>query len=151
NRDTNWRPRERLLYDPSSMKIADRTNAAGPSTHPLSGPGLVKAKLSLLRGRTLHLISGSDPRWSGLFQNADIVSEGAPSGTDPDRIYYGSTNIVLDLDPDRDLRGIDPGDISRVLALDPHLRLRALRAARREAAQRASGPLDTISAEISVK
>lgn len=132
------------------MNIADPSEPR--DARPAARPGLAKAKLPpLLRSRTLHLLSGSDPRWAGLFEAADIVSEGAPRGVDPERVYYGSTNILLVVDLDRDRGARDPAHLARVAALDPHLRVRALRAARREAAQRACGPLGTISAEISMK
>jgi hypothetical protein len=40
--------------------------------------------------------------------------------------------------------------LAGAVALDPHVRLRAMRVARREAAQRAHGPLDRVRTEITV-
>jgi hypothetical protein len=40
--------------------------------------------------------------------------------------------------------------LAGAIALDPHVRLRAVRTARREAQQRAQGPLDSLRAEITV-
>ena len=106
-----------------------------------AGPGLAKTRQPpLLHVRTLTLLAGSDARWKVLFDAADIVSEGAPRGEAASRRYFGSTNIVLLLKPER------PGEtlerLAELAAHDPHVRLRAMRVARREAAQRAWGPLD---------
>ena len=40
--------------------------------------------------------------------------------------------------------------LAGIVAADPHVRLRAMRLARREAAQRAMGPLDRVLTEITV-
>jgi hypothetical protein len=118
-------------------------------TPPEGRPGLKKTQRPpLLLTRTLLLRTGSDARWKALFERADIVSEGAPSGLDPHRRYYGSTNIVLEVGPERP--GEDLAQLTAVIARDPHARLRALRAARFEAAQRACGELVRMLAEVSV-
>jgi hypothetical protein len=116
---------------------------------PVRRPGLAKTrKAPLFAGRTLVLLSSSDARWAELFENADVVSEGAPCARGDARIYYGSTNILLSLPLDR--VGQTPEYLAAAVARDPHVRVRALRAARREAAQRAQGPLDRLTAEITV-
>jgi hypothetical protein len=99
-----------------------------------------------LTQKTVHLIASSDARWALLFEKADIVSEGASRDVGARRAYFGSTNILLLTDE------LFPGagDLARIAANDPHLRLRAVRTARREAAQRAGGPLDRLHAEITV-
>jgi hypothetical protein len=112
-------------------------------------PGLAKTRSApLYRARTVELVSGCDARWQELFDSADVVSEGAPRGEDPHREYFGSTDIVLLVHPERP--GDDIGTIADLVARDPHVRIRALRMARREAAQRAMGPLDRMWSEISV-
>jgi hypothetical protein len=114
------------------------------------GPGLAKTRSApLYRARTVALVSGCDARWQALFDSADVVSEGAPRGEDPHREYFGSTDIVLLIHPERP--GDDIGALADLVARDPHVRVRALRMARREAAQRAMGPLDRMWSEISVK
>jgi hypothetical protein len=116
---------------------------------PWRRPGLAKThKAPLFAGRTFVLFSSSDARWAELFENADVVSEGAPRPSGDERVYYGSTNILLSLPPER--AGQTPETMAAAVARDPHVRLRALRAARREAAQRAQGPLDRLTAEITV-
>jgi hypothetical protein len=113
------------------------------------GPGLAKTRAApLYRARTVRLVSGCDARWQALFDGADVVSEGAPRGEDPHREYFGSTDIVLLVQPER--TGDDLETIADLVARDPHVRVRALRMARREAAQRAMGPLDRMWSEISV-
>jgi hypothetical protein len=114
------------------------------------GPGLAKTRgVPLYRTRTVQLVSGCDARWQALFDSADVVSEGSPRGEDPHREYFGSTDIVLLVAPERP--GVGLQEIADLMARDPHVRVRALRMARREAAQRAMGPLDRMWSEISVK
>jgi hypothetical protein len=84
-----------------------------------------------------------------LFEKADVVSEGAPRGEGSERAYFGSSDIVLPVPSDRN--GPTLEDLARAVAKDPHVRVRALRMARREAAQRANGPLDCMRAEITVR
>ena len=115
-----------------------------------SRPGVAKTKNApLLRTRTLVLVAGSDARWKALFESADIVSEGAPSGEDPSRLYYGSTDIILRVKPDR--TGETVSSLTTLASADPHVRLRAMRLARVEAAQRASGPLARVESQITVQ
>jgi hypothetical protein len=115
-----------------------------------NGPGLAKTRaVPLYRTRTVQLVSGCDARWQALFDSADIVSEGAPRGEDPHREYYGSTDILLLIQPEPPANELEK--IADLVAHDPHVRVRALRMARREAAQRAMGPLDRMWSEISVK
>lgn len=99
--------------------------------------------------KTLKLVAGSDVRWKALFERADIVSEGAPSGEDPTRHYYGSTDIILRVEPDRE--GEDVTTLTTLASADPHVRVRAMRLARIEAAQRATGPLGRFEGQITVQ
>jgi hypothetical protein len=112
------------------------------------GPGLAKAaRPPLVTQKTVRLVASSDARWAELFEKADIVSEGAPRDVGSQRAYFGSTDIVLLAGQERPRPGTD---LASVAARDPHVRLRAVRTARREAAQRAGGPLDKLHAEITV-
>jgi hypothetical protein len=83
-----------------------------------------------------------------LFEKADIVSEGAPRGEGDERAYFGSSDIVLRVRPERS--GVTMESLAGAISMDPHVRLRAVRTARREAQQRAQGPLDCLRAEITV-
>src|SRR5450432_2851444 len=108
---------------------------------PLRGPGLAKAqKPPLVTQKTMRLVTSSDARWAELFEKADIVSEGAPRDVGAQRSYFGSTDIVL-VAGEKEHHG-STADLVSIAACDPHVRLRAVRMARREAAQRAGGPLD---------
>ena len=114
-----------------------------------AGPGLAKTKRPpLVTQRTVRLMASSDSRWRELFENANVVSEGAPTGENSERTYFGSTNIILPVHPERPGETLD--HLTSIAARDPHVRVRALRVARREAEQRASGPLAPLRAEISV-
>jgi len=113
------------------------------------GPGLAKTKRPpLYTVRSAVLVAGSDARWKAAFEEADVVSEGAASGVDPSRRYFGSTDILLLVQPER--AGDDVRTLVKIIAADPHVRLRAVRLACREAAQRALGPLDRVETEITV-
>ena len=116
---------------------------------PAQGPGLTKTRIApLFHSRTLLLVASSDARWARLFEKADIVSEGAPRGEGDDRAYFGSSDILLFVRPER--QGDSMDRLAGAIAQDPHVRLRAVRMARREAQQRAQGPLDSLRAEITV-
>jgi hypothetical protein len=120
-----------------------------PPAQPALTPGLAKANQApLFMSRSFVLLASSDARWAELFENADIVSEGAPRVVGEQRIYYGCTDIVLPVPCER--AGQTTASLAAAVARDPHVRVRALRAARREAAQRAQGPLDRLTAEITV-
>jgi hypothetical protein len=76
------------------------------------------------------------------------MSEGAARGEGSDRSYFGSSNIILLIAPEGPEQTVQT--LAGAVALDPHVRLRAMRVARREAAQRAHGPLDRVRTEITV-
>jgi hypothetical protein len=114
-----------------------------------SRPGLAKTKRPpVVNQRSFRLIASSDARWGELFENADVVSEGAPRGEGSERAYFGSSDIILLVRPERAYETLE--QVARVAATDPHVKLRAVRTARREAAQRARGPIDRLRAEVTV-
>jgi hypothetical protein len=120
-----------------------------PKDRPERRPGLAKTtRVDLFHSRTLRLVASSDARWGELFDTADVMSEGAPRGEGNDRSYFGSSNIILLIAPEAPDQTVQ--SLAGAVARDPHVRLRAMRLARREAAQRASGPLDRVRAEITV-
>ncbi|AUX32715.1 MULTISPECIES: hypothetical protein [Sorangium] len=111
----------------------------------LPGPGLAKVKRPpLLQRRHVELVACSAGRLHALFDGADVVSEGGTRSEGGALVYYGSTSLLVALPSDAPLAA----PLDRALALDPHLRLRALRVAQREAAARAGGPLGPMHAEI---
>jgi hypothetical protein len=113
------------------------------------GPGLAKTRRApLFTSRLLRLFSSSDARWSELFETADVVSEGAARSEGSERSYFGSSDIIL-IFPYSSVE-VSREHVASVVALDPHVRLRAMRMARREAAQRANGPLERVRTEITV-
>jgi hypothetical protein len=86
------------------------------------------------------MLSVPDVHWRALFEQADVVSEGAVREEGGDRMWYGSTSVIL---PTR-------GDTARLAVLakyDVHARTRALRAARREACSRAPCLLGRLACE----
>jgi hypothetical protein len=107
-------------------------------------PGLAKARQrSTLGTKTRQFIRTVEASLRGWMDGADIVSEGCMNG---DR-YFGSTSIFLAWH--RAPEGLSyGGDAARALVHDPHLRLRALRLARREAEARATGNLSSVSADL---
>lgn len=109
-----------------------------------SGPGLTKIRAApLLRRRVVELYATSDGEVRELFELADVISEGSARVEGDELVYYGSTSLLLvPADPSL-LR-----ELARVLPLDPHTRVRALRVARREASARAGGALGTIRADL---
>jgi hypothetical protein len=122
------------------------------STASVTRPGLIKVRAApFLQRRTLDLALLPGGRWRDIVDAADVVSEGRTEIEGHRRVYYGSTSVLL---LRRSAGGELPDeDLARLVALvraDPHVRLRVLRIARREAAARAGEPLGTVRAEIDV-
>lgn len=136
------------------------------------GPGIVKARgAPLFAARKMLVVRHSHAQWRDWFDRADIVSEGSARQEDDGRVWYGSTSLVLprgavagasgrSATPNRGQAGVEPVEnegAARLLRLaaqfaerDVHLRLRALRIARREAALRAPSPLGRVVCEIRI-
>jgi hypothetical protein len=114
-----------------------------------SGPGLAKVRtIPLTRRREKLLVAIADGPMRDWLERADIVSEGAvQEGAQPS--YFGTTSIVLPWDAAENTKNATALERG-ALALDPHLRVRALRIARREAEMRAPGALASIRAEIEI-
>jgi len=111
-------------------------------------PGLTKIRgLPLLRRRRVSLVSTLEGRWKELLEAADVVSEGKAKQEGGTLVYYGSTSILITArDPERDI-----AELVRVLAHDPHTRLRVVRMARREATARAGAALGSVRAEVAYR
>ena len=119
----------------------------------LHGPGPVKARaLSLGKTRTLELWQAADYRLRELFEAADVMSEGATRSEPEGATYYGSTSVLL---PFVSQGGAVPkdraADITRLIASDPHARLRAIRIACLEAQVRSGAPIGRVRAELFVR
>jgi hypothetical protein len=117
-------------------------------------PGLAKARgLPFVLARQTLVVRAFGPRWLELFEGADVVSEGSVRVEPGGRIWYGTTSLILPLPRP------DPGEhdgngaalFAAVAARDLHVRLRAVRLARREACLRAPGRLGRLSCEIQVR
>ncbi|WP_242516308.1 hypothetical protein [Sorangium cellulosum] len=111
------------------------------------GPGLAKVQSPpLLQRRRVELVACAAGPLRALFDRADVLSEGSTRDEHGALVYYGSTSLLVTLPQDAPRSTT----LDRALAFDPHLRLRALRVAQREAAARAGGPLGPLHAEIRV-
>jgi hypothetical protein len=97
----------------------------------------------------VELVAASDGRLRELFDGADVVSEGGAREEGGDLVYYGSTSVLLAPPGEPTAEPLE--ELARVAALDPHVRVRAVRIARREASARAGGPLGTLHAELSFR
>jgi hypothetical protein len=105
-------------------------------------PGLAKAgALPSILSRTAVMVLVRDGYWRSLFERADIVSEGAEREESDQRVWYGSTSIILPT-------GADTARFAVLAAYDAHARTRALRAARREACSRAPHPLGRLACDL---
>jgi hypothetical protein len=112
----------------------------------VGGPGLAKARaLPLVIARPTLLLRAQDARWSQLFESADIVSEGGVRNEVHGRVWYGSTSLILQV------KEGDAALLTALAACDLHVRLRAMRAAHREACSRAPSRLGPILCEIRIR
>jgi hypothetical protein len=94
------------------------------------------------------LVRATDGRWRELFERADVISEGGPRDEPQGRMWYGSTSLILPSDEGG--HGGDTAFLAAVAERDIHVRVRALRAAYREASSRAPGRLGRISCEVRI-
>jgi hypothetical protein len=108
-------------------------------------PGLTKIRaVPLLRERRVRLVHALPGRVEELVARADVVSEGATRLEDGAPVYYGTTSLRLPSGAG------DPERVAAVLAVDPTLRVLALRVARRELAARVASEVGTLRAEMAV-
>jgi len=100
-------------------------------------PGLAKTRLSLLSVVRAPRVRSIDARWRALFEMADAVSEGSVREEPGGDFWYGSTSMIVPFP-----EAMSPAEqefLAAVASKDLHVRLRAVRIARREAASRAAG------------
>jgi hypothetical protein len=113
-------------------------------------PGLAKSRgLPLVCARSGTLVRAVDARWRELFDRADVVSEGSVRQEASGRVWYGSTSLILPVDAG-DAPGSDTPLLATLVERDPHVRLRAVRTAHREACSRAPCRLGRFTCEIRV-
>jgi putative component of toxin-antitoxin plasmid stabilization module len=115
-------------------------------------PGLAKVRAPLLvQRRTVELVAAQVGRWGAILEAADVVSEGRTQDEEGARVYYGSTSVLLlKTSAGGTLPDAEVQTLAAILRRDPHVRLRAIRIAHREAQARAGGQLGTLQAEIDV-
>lgn len=119
---------------------------AAMSRSRLPGPGPAKVRgAPLILRRYVELVATSEGRLRELFEVADVISEGSAREEDGRLVYYGSTSLLIR--PGEDAATV--AQLGRLLPFDPHVRIRALRIAHREASSRAGGPIGTLHAELS--
>lgn len=116
-------------------------------------PGLAKTRRQpLVKQRQIQLWQSTDYRWREMFESADVISEGATRDEPDGTVYYGSTSILLALFshggavPDQHLDAV-----TKVVSVDPHARVRAIRIACLEAQLRSGGPIGRVRAEVFVR
>lgn len=103
------------------------------------GPGLAKTQGErALQYRAALLVRGPIAHWAKLIETADVVSEGAMKDDGDIPTWYGSTSLVLMLH-EHDVKNRE--FLASIVTRDPHVRLRAMRIAVREASSRAPAPL----------
>jgi hypothetical protein len=114
-------------------------------------PGLAKARgLPLVLTRRGTFVRAPDPRWRQLFERADAVSEGSVREEDAGRVWYGSTSLILSIDP-AEACGADHPLLAALARRDLHVRLRAVRIAHREACARSPCRLGRFTCEMRVE
>lgn len=110
------------------------------------GPSLAKARAPALVERGGTFVRTSEGRWRELFERADTMSEGAVRVEGGERVWYGSTSLILTLPT-----GTPEEDRTFYLSIaqrDVHVHVHALRCAHREAQSRAPGMLGRVSCEV---
>ena len=96
--------------------------------------------------RSGPFIRTTEGRWRDLFQEADAMSEGGVKDERGERVWYGTTSLILGLPVETPVE-----ERAFLLALarkDVHVHVHALRCAHREAQSRAPGMLGRTVCEV---
>src|SRR4029079_4532391 len=94
--------------------------------------------IPLVQRRLVELCNAHDGRFRDILDTADVMSEGQVSIEDGALVYHGTTSVLLlRRSHGGHLPDLDVDALARVLRSDPHMRLRTLRIAHREATARA--------------
>jgi hypothetical protein len=116
---------------------------------PRRGPSIAKARrVALVSTDRRSRLRVNEPAWRELFDRADAVSEGSCRDEAGERVWYGTTSLILPL-PEH-TTAEERHYLAAVASRDLHVRLRALRYAHKEAQSRAPAPLDRSTCEITV-
>ncbi|MBX3185490.1 MAG: hypothetical protein KF819_00690 [Labilithrix sp.] len=110
------------------------------------GPTLRKTRAPELLERAGPFVRTTEGRWRDLFTAADAMSEGGVKDEDGERVWYGSTSMILGLPVETPVE-----ERAFLLALaekDVHVHVHALRCAHREAQSRAPGMLGRTVCEV---
>lgn len=111
------------------------------------GPRLRKARApGLVEQRAATFVRTTEGRWRALFKGADSVSEGAVRDESGQRVWYGSTSLILEFPVDIPVE--ERPFVRAVAEKDVHVHVHALRAAHREAQSRAPGMLGRTVCEV---
>ncbi|APR76351.1 Hypothetical protein A7982_01698 [Minicystis rosea] len=93
-----------------------------------------------MQRRQVELVSAAAGPLGDIVEGADVVSEGRTEMEGGRLVYYGSTSVLLlQASAGGTVPDADAAALAAVLRRDPHVRLRVLRIAHREASARA-GP-----------
>jgi len=115
-------------------------------------PGLAKARRpSLVAALHTARVRAADAMWRELFDAADSISEGSARAEIAGAVWYGTTSLILVLPSSARATEEERVFLAAVAERDLHVRLRALRAAQREASMRAPAPLGVFHSEIHVQ
>lgn len=111
-------------------------------------PGLRKIRaVPLFRAHRVVVLRTVAGRVRELVEGADVVSEGAVRDEGGALVYYGTTSLLVTAEG----HGLPAVDVATVFRRDPHVRLLALRVARREIGARVTGALGTVRAEVVIE
>ena len=88
----------------------------------------------------------TEGRWRALFAEADAISEGATRDEDGERVWYGSTSLILGLPVETSLE--EREQILAIARKDVHVHVHVLRCAHREAQSRAPAMLGRLTCEV---
>jgi hypothetical protein len=93
-----------------------------------------------------------DYTWRELLEHADVVSEGAVRKELDGPVYYGSTSVLLvPSESGRKYSDAEMDTFAKLLAADPHARVRAVRIACLEAQLRAGCDIGAVRAELTIR
>jgi hypothetical protein len=115
------------------------------------GPKKVQ-RLPIGSRRKVELVQCIDYSWRELFEAADVVSEGAVRNESEGPVYYGSTSVQLSSSAHGGKyseKNVE--ELVRLLAADPHARVRAVRIACLEAQLRAGCSIGAVRAELTIR
>jgi hypothetical protein len=101
----------------------------------------------LVAARVSTWVRGSPGRFRELFDGADVVSEGSVDARREPLAWYGMTSVLIRW-PHAIATPAARAYFAALASGDPHVRLRAVRIARREAVSRAPSALGSLSCEL---